>query len=175
MKYILPLLLIIIGSSCKELSVDDITADNYEDILEKNNNYSLDKYPIGLNDFSYIVPPRLRALEIEELGYPWKLYKSASDDKVRRGVVAHNVETNENHMLNFVNNDLIHVSLERLKNERFKRYLYLLANYGYTYKKSLYRDKDDILVKRLDRNLFVIVVNDLDGDNSLIFDIYEKK
>lgn len=174
MKYLIPIFFLLIITSCREISVDDITADNYKEILEKSEKYSLDKYPTGLNEFSYVVPPRLRAVEVEELKCPWKLYKSTSDDKVRRSVGVHNLETNEYHLLGFENLLLTHISFEKLSDQRFSEYLRLLAKFGYTYKESILRDGNDILIKRIDKNMFVVVENDLRSKNRLLFDIYVK-
>ena len=164
----------------KEVSVDDLTADNYREILKLTISYSLDNYDTGISEVAFPLPANSKALDIISFDPPWSFEKTEDkENDFYTASITNNILTKQMYYkVTFNGKALTGGSFIGIPTFKYKLNLESLQKKGYTYKETVYKSGKDILVKKFGDSFFVIVqleeFDDLVG-GLMIFSEYEAK
>lgn len=154
--------LLLFGSCKKAINVNDITADNYKDLLIRSGEHSLDKYEYnsGVNYVADYLIMDSRAKEIISINYPWKFTNEVTPIK-NRVVSYYNQITPEWYSVTYFSPETNLIGSATFMGMPINKYRSdldaLLKKKGFIYKETDLKSGSDILIKEVEDQVFVVV------------------
>ena len=155
------MLLILVLSNCKNITIQDIDADNFRDILKPTGDYSLSSYESGLSCLgSHLGMSSNHAKNFQnQEQFPWTIHNNMSGLGYRI-VSFHNSITRENYSISFPSSDSDKIFSAWFIGVPLLKYNecldHMLRKEGFIYKESRLKNKNDILIKEIKKDVYIV-------------------